>query len=168
MNILGGGINAEQECLEYVLHAEAGSSDVLFSNSPYPRDCDAGGLRRDRTTASGKGMRLSDFVAHEHCVAAHLTEAHVLALRLYSTAAFKAINAPLRDHDRTEAHPLGHLPQHDRRGRLAPHRRRDRRVVQHGRLDLVQRERGRRAPARMRASEREAASSAAAAPAQGL
>ena len=42
-----------------VLLAKAGSSPLLFPNSPFPRDCDAGGLRDDRKTAAGEGMSLS-------------------------------------------------------------------------------------------------------------
>uniref|UniRef100_A0A7S2D7J1 NAD(P)(+)--arginine ADP-ribosyltransferase n=1 Tax=Haptolina brevifila TaxID=156173 RepID=A0A7S2D7J1_9EUKA len=96
----------KQECLEYVLHQRAGSSSLLFPNSPYPRDCDAGGTRTDRKAADGLGCVLADFVYSKEARQAELTTAHVLALRLYSTAAFKALNAPLRNFERTEAHPL--------------------------------------------------------------
>jgi len=37
---------------------------------------------------------------------AQLKAAHVVALRLYTTAAFRSINGPLRDHGRTEPHPF--------------------------------------------------------------
>jgi len=89
-----------------VLHQRAGSSSLLFPNSPYPRDCDAGGTRTDRKAADGLGCVLADFVYSKEARQAELTTAHVLALRLYSTAAFKALNAPLRNFERTEAHPL--------------------------------------------------------------
>ena len=75
------------ECLRYVLYKCAGSSKKIFENSPYPRDCDADGLRADRKTQAGEGMKLDDFVAHPHSRAANLSRAHVLALRLYTTAA---------------------------------------------------------------------------------
>lgn len=94
------------ECFEYVTAQRAGSSQLIFGNSPYPRDCDATGLREDRKDAKGDGMRLADFLHHEIARRAELKEAHVVALRLYSTAAFKMINTPLRDHKRTTAHPL--------------------------------------------------------------
>ena len=42
------------------------------------------------------GERLADFAQHPNAVAAGLTEAHVLALRLYTTIAFCHINEPLR------------------------------------------------------------------------
>ena len=54
-------------------------------------------------------MRLADFAAHENAQAAKLNEAHVCALRLYTTAAFQTINNPLRDQERYNAsrpHPL--------------------------------------------------------------
>ena len=80
-----------------------------FPNSPHPRDCDENGLRPDRRTASGDGMTLADFVSDPNSREAELEEAHVLALRLYTTRAFLLINIPLRDlgrHERGEAHPL--------------------------------------------------------------
>ena len=54
-------------------------------------------------------MTLADFVAAPNSREAELEEAHVLALRLYTTRAFLLINIPLRDlgrHERGEAHPL--------------------------------------------------------------
>ena len=100
------GRDEDKECLAYVLHAAAGSSAKLFPNSPYPRDCDASGLRADRTAASGDGKRLADFGAHPNAVTAGLRPEHVLAIRLYSTAAFKSINEPLRERGRTVPHPF--------------------------------------------------------------
>lgn len=94
------------ECLDYVLNQPAGSSPKVFENSPYPRDCDAQGLREDRKLRDGRGMSLAHFVKHRSARTAELTEAHVVALRLYTTAAFKSINAPLRDLNRRVAHPL--------------------------------------------------------------
>ncbi len=79
--------------LDYILHRRA--SVKSFSN----------GLR----DKGHEGMRLQDFVRHEHAVTAKLTEAEVVALRLYTTSAFKQINDPLRDQERIsrgEAHPL--------------------------------------------------------------
>ena len=96
----------DKECLAYVLHAAAGSSDRIFRNSPHPRDCDENGLRDDRKTASGEGMRLADFVEHPSAKLAGLKPEHIAAIRLYSTAAFKSINNPLRDRRRTAPHPL--------------------------------------------------------------
>jgi hypothetical protein len=55
------------------------------------------------------GMRLHDFMQHEHAKIAELKEAEVVALRLYTSPVFEAINAPLRDHDRINRgipHPL--------------------------------------------------------------
>jgi hypothetical protein len=85
-----------KECLQYVLHQAAGSSPKIFSNSPHPRDCDEQGVRADRRTDGGERMRFADFVAHPAAVRANLGPPHVLALRLYTTAAFANINTPLR------------------------------------------------------------------------
>ena len=43
---------------------------------------------------------------HPHSRLAKLSDAHVLALRLYTTAVFKSLNDPLRDVSRTEPHPF--------------------------------------------------------------
>jgi hypothetical protein len=50
------------------------------------------------------GERLADFCAHPNAVWAGLDEAHVVALRLYTTKVFAHINAPLRRPQ--GAHPL--------------------------------------------------------------
>ena len=103
------------ECLSpHCMHADHPTSSTrfcsqTFPNSPHPRDCDENGLRSDRRTASGDGMTLADFVAAPNSREAELEEAHVLALRLYTTRAYLLINIPLRDlgrHERGEAHPL--------------------------------------------------------------
>jgi hypothetical protein len=127
------------ECLDYVQRSCAGSSGTVCAacvrsrarvlsvphaanptsstrfcsqislNSPHPRDCDENGLRSDRRTATGDGMTLADFVAAPNSREAELEEAHVLALRLYTTRAYLLINNPLRDlgrHEKGEAHPL--------------------------------------------------------------
>jgi hypothetical protein len=70
---------------------------------------------REKTFSNGvrdkghAGMRLCDFLEHEHCKTAKLEAAEVVALRLYTTSAFQQINDPLRDEDRIhkgEPHPL--------------------------------------------------------------
>ena len=59
--------SAHQECLEYVLYKEAGSSDVRFQGG-LKRDCDAEGnvhtdrLVRDLQTGEERGMRFDDFL----------------------------------------------------------------------------------------------------------
>lgn len=82
------------------------TSRVRSSSRADPRDCDANGVRADRQRPDGTGMVLSDFVGHPNAHTAALTEAELVALRLYSTAAFTALNRPLRDAARTSAHPL--------------------------------------------------------------
>ncbi len=70
---------------------------------------------KERLCANGmrdqghEGMVLQDFVEHEHSKTADLNEAEVVALRLYTTSAFRHINNPLRDQARIssgEPHPL--------------------------------------------------------------
>ena len=55
-------------------------------------------------------VRLSDFVAHEVALKAGLSEAHVIALRYFTTHAFKYLNNPLRRttmyYDARRPHPL--------------------------------------------------------------
>ena len=104
-----------EECLHYVLYEEAGSSDVVFDNGGLKRDCDHQGRLLpsreivDPVTGDKRSMRLDDFVNHPSARLAGLRREHVLALRLYTTIAFKSINGPLRDFRRREegrAHPL--------------------------------------------------------------
>jgi hypothetical protein len=108
---------AEQlsECLDYVLHREAGSSDAVFDNGGLKRDCDQDGNLLpsreivDPVTGQKRGMRFDDFVNHPSARLAALRREQVLALRLYTTIAFKSINIPLRDQCREAdgcAHPL--------------------------------------------------------------
>ena len=75
------------EHLSYVLHEPA--SEKRFPNGV-----------RDK---GQEGKRLADFVAHPIAKQHGLDEPHVVALRLYTTAAFKYINDPLRNNER---HPL--------------------------------------------------------------
>ena len=103
------------ECLDYVLHQEAGSSDRIFENGGLRRDCDEDGNLLpsreivDPVTGQKRGMRFDDFVNHPSARLASLRRGQVLALRLYTTIAFKSINIPLRDQSREaegRAHPL--------------------------------------------------------------
>ena len=107
------GSAVDVECLDYVLHKACGQSSLAFQNG-LKRDCGADGeLLPSRQTSDGKGgwrpMTIDDFIAHPHARSCNLTEAHVVALRLYTTAAFQSINAPLRDLERFAnkvPHPL--------------------------------------------------------------
>ena len=90
------GPHAEEarECMRYVLHERAGSSDKLFPSSPFPRD------------HGRSGDTLTDFCAHPDAQTARLEPAHVAAIRAYTTAAYTVLNAPLRDQASTEPHPF--------------------------------------------------------------
>jgi len=102
------GTESDRECLDYVLRRRAGESELVFTNGNRKRDCDAAGqLLPSRRDASGQGMRFDDFVKHHHSRIAELQEAHVLALRLYTTAAFASLNTPLRNtRDDRPPHPF--------------------------------------------------------------
>jgi hypothetical protein len=76
------GTDEDRECLAYVRFERAGSSGLTFPNG-----------MRDR---GRRGETLADFVDHESSQRARLSEAHVAALRVYTTAAYKSLNTPLR------------------------------------------------------------------------
>ena len=93
-----------------VLHEEAGSNDKKFQGG-LKRDCDAQGqlLPSRRSKETGRGMTLAEFVKDNNAVVANLEEHHVVALRLYTTDAFRTINNGLRDQKRYKKgkeHPL--------------------------------------------------------------
>ena len=69
------GTEEDKECLHYVLHCKAGSSEKTFQQ----------GLRRDEGRRGDEDLQF--FVQHEHSRGARLTMAHVVALRVYTTAA---------------------------------------------------------------------------------
>ena len=86
------GTEEDKECLDYILNQQAGSSDRIYPNGV-----------RDRGRS---GETFADFVNHPSSQESGLTEAHVLALRLYTSAAYKSINGPLREEGRTAPHPF--------------------------------------------------------------
>ena len=89
---------ADLENLRYVLSCPAGSSDTQFQNGwQRDRHPDTGALLEERMREDGSGMTLEDFAADPSALKADLTPSHILALRLYTTAAFKSINMPLRN-----------------------------------------------------------------------
>ena len=107
------GTPEDKECLDYVLKKRAGS-DATFSNGNLKRDCDKDGvviddrltneglLERQRGAAAPAaeyGMTLDDFVSHPSSVTAGLEAAEVLACRVYTTAAYRSLNNPLRNRD---------------------------------------------------------------------
>jgi hypothetical protein len=81
-----------QEYLDYILHDTCSEKEVPGHGV---RDCG-----RDAACS------FEHFMQHENVAQAHLTKAHVLALRLYTTPAFRTINGPLRDQTRSTPHPL--------------------------------------------------------------
>ena len=102
------------ECLHYVLDMEAGATELAFQNGK--RDCNENGelldSRKEFIQVNGiiggrtRGKRLEDFHRHPDAQKAKLSMEEVAALRLYTTAAFKSINTPLREQGRRQPHPL--------------------------------------------------------------
>jgi hypothetical protein len=86
------GTDEDKECLDYVLRRVAGASERRFTNANRRRDCD----ENDIVLPSRKDKAFVDFVNDPNARVAHLRPAHVLALRLYTTAAFTSLNAPMR------------------------------------------------------------------------
>jgi len=90
--VTAAGTDEDRECLDYVLRQPAGSSALEFSN----------GVR----DLGRNGERLADFCNHPSAQKAQLTEAHVVALRLYTTACYKSLNGPLRQAAAAKGQPL--------------------------------------------------------------
>jgi hypothetical protein len=104
------GTEVDKECLHYVLHEEAGSSDRTFQNG-WKRDCDEHeGKRLPSREINGRGMTLEDFCKHPKATLCGLKPAHVLALRIYTTMVFMSINNPLRDVERKNKNEPHKLP----------------------------------------------------------
>jgi hypothetical protein len=91
----GGATNQDViDLLHYIIHEPC--SEKVFAN----------GIR---DKGRNKNMRLDDFLQDEHVEQAKLDRSHVIALRLYTTAAYNHINAPLRNRTRYQEripHPL--------------------------------------------------------------
>ena len=86
------GTEEDQLCLRYVLHDPAGSNERLWPHAGHRRmDVHYSGVEDGRA-----GQTLAYFIAHPSAVKAELLPEHVVALRLYTTAAFRSLNDPLR------------------------------------------------------------------------
>lgn len=55
-----------------------------------------GELKKDDYDHGHHGMKLGDFVSHKHSRKCNLTEANVLAVRMYTTSSYGKLNNPLR------------------------------------------------------------------------
>ena len=95
----GGGHVASApalECFRYVLYSKTGDHREAFQN---------GVLDEGRPD----GLGIDHFVDHRHSKLGGLSKAHVVALRVYTTAAYRVINEPLRslqNGELTTPHPL--------------------------------------------------------------
>ena len=99
------GTKEDKELMDYVLNKEAGSVDTEYQDE-YRLDCRRDGtllperIIFDETIQKTRGMRLQDFVNEAHNRGFNLSPAMVMALRLYSTKAYKSINDAFRDRER--------------------------------------------------------------------
>ena len=94
--ITASGTAEDRQCLFYILHQKVGSLQKKWAHS--------GGLVMDAfsdaaaAAADGRaGQMIGYFVDHPSAIKAELLPEHVVALRLYTTAAYRSINVPLRD-----------------------------------------------------------------------
>ena len=83
--VCGGGSD-----FEYIVRGEA--SEEIFHN----------GVRDKGRT----GWRIADFMQTIEAIEANLTITELIALRFYTSHSFAAINIPLRDMNREDAHPF--------------------------------------------------------------
>jgi hypothetical protein len=78
------GTDVDKACLRYVLEAGAGTDTTDFWNG-----------RMDGKRPADFGLKLDGFVEKEEAVEADLEREEVIALRVYTTAAYKSLNDPL-------------------------------------------------------------------------
>ena len=86
--------------LHYIMH-EAAVEEVFWNGT------------RDHRRA---GFKLADFMALQQAVEAQLTDAELVALRLYTSHSFNALNIPMRDSGRKGPHPLPGVMTNIQRG----------------------------------------------------
>lgn len=100
------GTDEDKECLEYILRQPVGSNSRRWPHSGerIMDEFDPDAPSRDERA----GQTFEFFVAHPKSKEAGLLAEHVLCLRLYTTAAFRSINEPLRGHGvhASKPHPL--------------------------------------------------------------
>jgi len=80
------GTAEDRECFQYCAYGKTGSNKKVWDN---------GVLDQGRAD----GLTLDDFVGLKEAKKAHLSRAHVLALRLYTTTCFRSLNNPMRGLD---------------------------------------------------------------------
>eukprot|EP00965_Chrysotila_dentata_P087151 2876950-Pleurochrysis_carterae.AAC.1 len=100
--IIQNGTVDDRECFNYVLHGTCGENKRLWEHS--------GGKVMDafyKLAADGRaGQNLDYFYQHKSSRDAHLLLEHVVALRLYTTAAYRTINSNLRNRDKPHPFPV--------------------------------------------------------------
>lgn len=89
-------------CVKYVLFGEAGSDQSVFDNGNLMMDCDS----HRNVLSDRRGWKLEQFATHQRASLAKLSLAETAALRIYTTAAYRLINEPLRKKERPHPLPL--------------------------------------------------------------
>jgi len=98
-----GGSDDDRRCLHYVLHEPCGSLETQWPHSGN-KQMD---VFQDPAKADGRAGKLLDyFVDHPLSRNAQLLPEHVVALRLYTTAAYQTINTHLRSNDAPHPFPV--------------------------------------------------------------
>mmetsp|Transcript_25903 Transcript_25903/g.82015 ORF Transcript_25903/g.82015 Transcript_25903/m.82015 type:complete len:256 (-) Transcript_25903:1248-2015(-) len=100
------GSDEDKANLKYILHGVA-CKELLpdhvctqMATGKYH----GGSLGQNEFDGGHSGMRLQDFVNHEHCRKANLEPPHVVALRAYTSSSYPCFNSPLRD--KIKPHPF--------------------------------------------------------------
>lgn len=91
--IAAHGSEDDKVCLQYILSGRTGDLERRWANGVMD-------------TGRPIGLALADFAAHANSVVAGLSHAHVAALRLYTSNAFRSINNPLRNRDKAKPYPF--------------------------------------------------------------
>ena len=87
------GTATDKQCLDYVMNKKAGSDTTEFWNG-----------MMDHERPADYGKTLDDFVNHEYSRMAGLDTEEVIALRVYTTAAYKSLNDPFMK--KVQRHPF--------------------------------------------------------------
>ena len=102
-SLLFGGEDAGQRLAQCTLEGAAAiEREFMASGSAEDRS----NFAQVRGGTCGDGKTLDGLMAHESAKVAKLQQHHVLALRLYTTSSYAAINGPMRTVPPTQPHPF--------------------------------------------------------------
>jgi len=97
----------DQANLQYILHGTALKPEDLpahIQKQIREHQYHGGVLEENDFDHGHRGMKIEDFVNHEHSRLAQLLRPHVLALRMYTSSSYPCFNRPLRS--RQKPHPF--------------------------------------------------------------